>query len=55
LHLSENGLECELTGKTSSLMVGKNTPQTNLVPSLLQYLVNHVVFKTVKELLGIGK
>ena len=36
--LTAKGLECELTGYTTTIMVGKATPLTNVVPSWLEYI-----------------
>jgi hypothetical protein len=51
--LSGDHLDCELTGKTNTLRIGEDEPGENLVPSLLQYLANHVVFRTVCKPLGL--
>ena len=51
--LSGGHLSCELSGRTDTLRVGKDEPRENLVPSLLQYLVNHVVFRTVCKPVGL--
>ena len=55
--LSEKGLECELTGNTDTLMVGKDGPNKNRVPSLLFSLLYSEPFKktidVIKEIWGI--
>ena len=51
--LTAKGLECELTGYTTTIMVGKATPLTNVVPSWLEYIGKHVIFQTVCKPLGI--
>jgi hypothetical protein len=53
VHLSEKGLTSELTAMTDTLWVGKEKPFPNKVPSLLVYLVEHKVFKTVCHPLGL--
>jgi hypothetical protein len=49
ISLSEQGLRCQLTGRTSILKVGRERPGKNLAPSLLEFLVNHVVVKTLLQ------
>lgn len=55
--LSEKGLECELTGNTDTLMVGKDGPNKNRVPSLLfSVLYSEPLQKTIafiREVWGI--
>jgi hypothetical protein len=51
--LSGGYLACELTGRINTLRVGKDEPRENLAPSLLQYLVNHVVFRAVCKPAGL--
>jgi hypothetical protein len=47
--LSEKGLECELSGHTDTLMVGKDGPNKNRVPSLLfSVLYSEPVKKTIE-------
>jgi hypothetical protein len=52
VQLAEQGLICELTGDTDTLLVGKERPQKNLVPSWLEYFVTHVVVQNVCKFLG---
>jgi hypothetical protein len=51
--LTEDALACELTGRPPLLQVGKDLPGEDLVPSLLQYLAGHVVFRTFCRLVGL--
>jgi hypothetical protein len=52
--LAKDGLECELSGRTATIMVGKEMPPTNnVVPSWLEYLAKHVIFQTVCKPLGV--
>lgn len=45
--LDEKGLRCQLTGRVLSLEVGKEKPDQNLAPSLLEFLINNVIVKTI--------
>ena len=47
LRLSAQGLVCELVGTTNTVLVGKESPHENQLPSWLEYLVKHVVFQTL--------
>jgi hypothetical protein len=50
---SGEALECDLAGKPQSLMVGESPPGAELVPSVLTYLLNHVVYRTVCKPIGL--
>ena len=52
LVLTQKGLECELTGHTDYLMVGNDETNRNLVPSILESLVNHRIFRLLCKPLG---
>ena len=49
IFLNEKGLSCQVTGRVSSLKVGKERADQNLAPSLLEFLVNHVIIKTILQ------
>jgi hypothetical protein len=53
LRVSNVGLVCEIAGTTRTVRVGEEKSRENLVPSWLEYLVNHVVFQTVCKPLGL--
>ena len=53
VQLSARGLECELSGYTTTILVGKEKPLTNKVPSWFEYIVKHVIFQTVCKPAGI--
>jgi hypothetical protein len=53
MRLSGGSLTCELTGRTNTLRIGKDEARENLVPSLLQYLTNHVAFRAVCKPVGL--
>jgi hypothetical protein len=48
--LTEDGLDCTLSGYTTMVKVGADTPQENVVPSWLGYLVNHQVVQGLMNL-----
>jgi hypothetical protein len=52
LSLSTQGLVTEMVGTTDTVLVGKERPHENQVPSWLEYLVKHVVFQAVCKLWG---
>jgi hypothetical protein len=47
LRLSDHGLVCEIAGTTNRVLVGKESPHENLVPSWLEYIVEDVFFQKV--------
>jgi hypothetical protein len=48
LRFSTQGLVCQLVGTTNTVLVGKESPHENQVPSWLEYLVKHnIVFQTL--------
>ena len=47
VRLSGDRLECDLAGRPAALKVGKASPDEELVPSALEYLLDHVLFRTV--------
>jgi hypothetical protein len=53
LKFSPQGLVCELAGMTKTVRVGKEKAHENLVPSWLDYIANHIVWKTVCKPLGL--
>jgi hypothetical protein len=54
LRFSAQGLLCELIGTTNTVLVGKESPHENLLPSWLEYIVKHnVVFQTLCKPLGV--
>jgi hypothetical protein len=59
LSLSEQGLECRLTGNTDTLRTGKDAPRKERIPSLLFSLLHGETFekfiKVVKHIGGIVK
>jgi hypothetical protein len=46
-------LICDLSGHTDHLLIKRDGPARNIVPSLLEYLVNHVVVQEVNKIWGI--
>jgi len=53
VQLTARGLECELNGYTTTIMIGREKPLTNKVPSWFEYIVKHVIFQTVCKPAGI--
>jgi hypothetical protein len=54
LRFSAQGLVCEIVGTTDTVLVGKQSPHENLLPSWLEYLVKHnVVVQTLCKPLGV--
>ena len=54
LRFSAQGLVCEMVGTTNTVLVGKESPHENLLPSWLEYIVKHnVVFQTLCKPLGV--
>jgi hypothetical protein len=47
MRLSDHGLVCEIVGTTNRVLVGKESPHENLVPSWLEYIVEDVFFQKV--------
>jgi hypothetical protein len=53
LRFSAQGLVCEMFGTTSTVLVGKERPHENQMPSWFEYIVKHVIFQTLCKPLGI--
>ena len=53
VRLSGDRLECDLTGRPAALKVGKAKPDQELVPSALEYILDHVLFRTVCKPIGL--
>jgi len=53
VRLSGDALVTDMTGRPAQLEVGKVGRGDNLVPSVLEYLLDHVVFRTVCKPIGL--